>query len=107
MGCGVCDVDMSGSCGVDWREGVVGCCEFPYPFNCTEIRTDEMVMIQLIVPAYGAFLAVTLINDFRQGRIPGMPAMPSMGADGEGAQAGMSKRQQKMEKRGGRQRVVR
>ncbi|TGZ80035.1 hypothetical protein EX30DRAFT_341877 [Ascodesmis nigricans] len=63
--------------------------------------------VALVVPMYGAFLAVTLVNDFRQGRIPGMPSMPSMSAEGAGQQ-GVSKRQQKMEKRGGqRQKVVR
>jgi hypothetical protein len=56
--------------------------------------------LALVVPAYAGFLAVTLYQDYRGGKLPGMPAIPTAAA-GEGGVGLTSKRQAKMEHRGG------
>ncbi|KAI5781214.1 hypothetical protein EDC01DRAFT_666767 [Geopyxis carbonaria] len=60
--------------------------------------------IAAIVPLYGAFLAWTTYSDMRKGIMPGMPKpMGAEGEEGEAAAGGQSKRQKKLEKRGGQQ----
>lgn len=56
--------------------------------------------VGLVVPLYAAYLAWGLYNGFRKGQMPGMPDMGGAAAGGE-QEAKQSKRQAKMEGRGG------
>lgn len=58
--------------------------------------------LYLVVPGYAIYSIVTTIGGVR-GMLSGVGGA---GAEGEGTAAGQSKRQQKMEKRGGQQRVA-
>jgi len=53
--------------------------------------------VGLVVPAYAVYLAWGLYKGFAGGSVPGMPQVPQQGEQ----QAGASKRQAKMEARGG------
>ncbi|KAK2791762.1 hypothetical protein FQN51_002126 [Onygenales sp. PD_10] len=64
---------------------------------------DRAWWLWVAVPGYSAWLAWGVVMGVRKGGLPGMPGMPGMGAGGEeGVVEAESKRQKKMEKRGGK-----
>jgi hypothetical protein len=63
------------------------------------LRDGTWLTEQIVIPLYGAYSAYSAYASMRKG-FGGMGGEPAEG-EGEGASSGVSKRQQKMEKRGG------
>ncbi|KAK2797935.1 hypothetical protein FQN50_009031 [Emmonsiellopsis sp. PD_5] len=66
---------------------------------------DRAWWLWVVVPGYSAWLVWGVVRGVRKGGLPGMPAMGGMGGaegEGEGGMEAESKRQKKMEKRGGK-----